>query len=160
MNHATGPFRARKLRKHFRNVISNRTVLNIRTPKNMPDENVEIEAAGHPETPLAFKQGVEESFVVENQIARFFVGEQLYQTLSVANSLPKHRKNEVDVFGRELDPAIGLNHLHSRLFDYGRHQIEPGALTQSCPVQCKAFLVPNKALIAPRNTVWVATLEN
>src|SRR5258707_5496044 len=101
MNHAACPFSTGKFREHLRDVIGYGTFLNIRTPKDMPDQDIKVKSAGYPKTPPAFKQGVEESFVVEDQIARLLVGEQFHQTLSIPNFLAKHRKNKVDVFGRE-----------------------------------------------------------
>src|SRR4051794_17082130 len=80
----------------------------------MSNQNVKVKPARNPKTPSAFQQGMKEGFVVEDQVSGLLVCEQFYQTLSGSNFLAKHRKNEVDVFGRELNPTVGLNHLHAR----------------------------------------------
>ena len=43
---------------------------------------------------------------------RRFIGQQLNQAGRITGLPAQNRDNEVDVFGRELDPAIGLNHFH------------------------------------------------
>src|SRR6266705_2565525 len=74
LNHATCPFGGGKLRENLSNVIGYLTLLNVRAAKDMPDKDVKVKSARHLQTAPAFEQGVEESFVIEDQIARLFVG--------------------------------------------------------------------------------------
>src|SRR6267142_456017 len=76
---ATSAFCARKLREHLGDVIRHRSLVNVRTPKYMTDEDVEIKTAGNPQATTPLKQGLEQCFVVEDQIAGIFIGKQLNQ---------------------------------------------------------------------------------
>jgi len=103
----------RELRQYFRPVTGKRPILDIRPAENMPDENLKIKPAGNAKAAATLEQGMKQGFVIQNQITRFFVRKQLDETFCRANFLAEHRKNELDVLRRELDAAIGLNHLHS-----------------------------------------------
>ncbi len=82
----------------------------------MPDEHIKIKAAGHLKTAPMFQQGAKEGFIVQNQIARFLVRQQFDQAVRRAGFAAQHRQNEVNIRGRELDPAVGLNHFHRFFF--------------------------------------------
>ena len=67
--------------------------------------------SGDAQAAASFEERVEEGVVVENQIAGFGIGQERDQGGRVV--LPaQDGHDEGDVFGGELHPAVGLNHIH------------------------------------------------
>ena len=121
---ALGTFHARKLSEHLGDVIGHRSFHDAGTPKDLADENIEIEVGGDAQATAMLEDGAQQDLVVKNEVAAFFVGEKLNQALRVVDLWPQHAKDEVDVFGSELDPAIGLNDVHRLLTQFNRHHYE------------------------------------
>jgi hypothetical protein len=63
-----------------------------------------------------FQQGVKEGFIIQNEIARLLVREQLDEAIRGAGFAAQHCENKINVRGRELDPTVGLNHFHRFFF--------------------------------------------
>jgi len=60
-----------------------------------------------------FQQRVKQGFIVQDQIARLLIGQQLDQALMIASLGVQSGNNEVNVFRSELDPTVRLNHFHT-----------------------------------------------
>ena len=134
--HAFGARGFGKRGQDFRDVIRDGAVAEVGAFEDMPHEHVEIEPAGNAETTAAFEQRVEEVFVVEDQIAGIFIGEQLDETGGISPFGAENFEDEFDVLRGELHPAVGLNHLHHLLCPNIRFT---GPLTQT---RTLARLVP------------------
>jgi hypothetical protein len=105
-------FGARKFCQHFSDVIGHSAIFDLRATKNMSNEDVKIKPRGNAQASAPFKQRVKESVVIQNQIAGFFVGKELDETIGGFDFVPQDGKDEINVFGRELDPAVRLNDIH------------------------------------------------
>ena len=75
-------------------------------------QNVKIKSVGNAQTTPPLQQGMKQSVVIQNQIARLLVCQQLDQAFRRADSLAEDRQNKVDVLSGKLDPAIRLNYSH------------------------------------------------
>ncbi|PYK59507.1 MAG: hypothetical protein DME21_13030 [Verrucomicrobia bacterium] len=69
-----------------------------------------------PEAGALLQNRPEQRFVVQNQVARLLVRQQPRQSLHRPGFGTEHRDDELNVFSRELNPAVGLNHIHTRIF--------------------------------------------
>src|SRR5262249_43195554 len=95
--HASPLLRPGKFRQHFGDVISDLSIVNVRAAKNVPHENVEIKPARHLQAAAAFEQRVEQSVVVQNQVAGAFVGKKLDETFGSADLAAQHGEDEFHV---------------------------------------------------------------
>jgi hypothetical protein len=96
----------------FRDVVGEVAVLEVRALKNVANQNVKIEAGGNREAAAMFEQGVEKRGVVKNLVTGTFIGEKFDETIHGSEPTAQHGQNEVHIRCRELNPAIGLDHLH------------------------------------------------
>src|ERR1043166_2248012 len=79
----------------------------------MTHQDVEVKAAGHAQAPAALQQRMKQRFIIENHVARVLIRQQLDEAFGRAELAAEHRNDELDVLSRELNPAVGLNQLHS-----------------------------------------------
>ncbi len=59
---------------------------------------------------------MEQRFVIEDQVAGFFIGQELDQAFRCPDFATQHRKNKLDVLRCKLGPAIRLNEFHRFLW--------------------------------------------
>jgi len=85
------------------------------------------------QTAAAFKQGAKQRLVIQDQIARFFIRQQLDQTFRVAQLAAQHRQDEVDVLGGELHAAVGLNHLQHNQIGLPSLKVSARGTRTPCP---------------------------
>ena len=60
-----------------------------------------------------FKNRMEERFVVQDQVARFLVTQQLDERFRRAGFRPEHAEDEINVLSSELNPAVGPDDYHT-----------------------------------------------
>lgn len=101
-----------KSREDFGDVIGYGAILQVGALKNVADEDVEIKAGGNSKAAAIFQQRMEERGVVEDEVARFLVGEQLDKTIGRSDATAKHIQDEVHIRRRKLNPAVRLDHFH------------------------------------------------
>lgn len=87
---ATGAFGTRELGQDLGDVIGHGAILDVSAPKDISDENIEVKAAGNAKTAATFEQRAEKCFVVENEIAGFFVGEEFDQAIGGFDFVAEH----------------------------------------------------------------------
>lgn len=109
---ALGAAGFRKRGKNFRNVVGKGAVLKVRAFKNVAHQDVEIEAGGNGQAAAMFKQRVKERGVVKNLVTGVCISEKFDETIHSSEPTAQHGQNEVHIRCRELNPAIGLDHLH------------------------------------------------
>jgi hypothetical protein len=78
----------------------------------MAHQNVKIKSRRNPQATAPFQQRMKQRFIVQNQIAGFLIGEKFCEALCGFDFRPEHRQDEIDIFSRELDTAVRLNHFH------------------------------------------------
>ena len=98
--------------QHFRHVVGQRAVIQVRAFECVADEHVKIEAAGYPQAAAAFEQGAKKGFIVQNQIPRILVGQELDEAVGGAELAAEDFEDELDILRRKLHPTIRLNDLH------------------------------------------------
>ena len=77
----------------------------------MAHQDVKIEVAGDAQTAALFEEGVKQGVVIQNQIARFGIGQERDQGGRVV-LLSQDGHDECDVIGRKLHATVRLNHVH------------------------------------------------
>ena len=102
----------RKFGQHLGHIISDGTVMDLRATQNLPHEDVKIKMSGDSQATTAFQQGVQEGFVIEDEVAGIFVGEEFYKAFRRARFGPEDGEDEDHVFGRELRTTIWLDDFH------------------------------------------------
>lgn len=96
----------------FRDIIGQGAVLKIRAFENVAHQDVEIKTGGNGQTAAMFEQSMEKRGVVENQVTSVFISEEFDETIHGSEPTAQHGQNEDHIRCRELNPAIGLDHLH------------------------------------------------
>ena len=84
----------------------------------MAHEHVKVEVRGDTQAAALFQQGAEQGFIVQDQVAGVFVRQQFNQSLRGACARAQRRNHEFNVLGRELNPAVGLNHIHTHVIAF------------------------------------------
>src|SRR5438477_4045984 len=69
--------------------------------------------SGNTQAPPMLQNRPEQGFIVQDQVATLLISQQLNQPLGGTDLWPQHAENKIDVLGRELDPAVGLNDFHN-----------------------------------------------
>ena len=110
---ATRVLDARIFSQDFRDVISNNAVMDAEPFEHVADEHVKVKVSGDPQAAPLLDQRAEQQFVVQNQVARLLVGQQLDQGVRRAGPRAQHGHDEFNVLSGELNPAIGSNHVHT-----------------------------------------------
>ena len=103
--------------KHFRDVIGDGAVVKVRALKDMAHEHIEVKTRGNPEAAAAFQESMKQGGIVENLVTGILIGQKFDETFRRSESLAKHFQNKFNILGRELHPAVGLNHFHGFLIN-------------------------------------------
>jgi hypothetical protein len=79
----------------------------------MTNEDVKVKVRGDAKAVAMLQHRVEERFIVQDEVARRFVTEQLDEGLRRAGFRPEHAQDELNVLSGELDPAIWPDYHHT-----------------------------------------------
>ena len=60
-----------------------------------------------------FQHGAEEGFIVENEVAAVFIGEELDEGFRRARLRPEHAQDEINVLCGELNSTVGPDNHHT-----------------------------------------------
>jgi hypothetical protein len=78
----------------------------------MPDEDVKVKVRGDTKAVAMLQHRVKERFIVQDEVARRFVTQQLEEGIRRAGFRPEHAQDELNILSCELDPAVWPDNHH------------------------------------------------